>query len=154
MADLVILGGGASGLMAAVSAAQFIPGRKILVLEQGPGSAKSFWPPATAGAILRIFRQRLSATTARRPPLSARCFPSFLLRKHWLFFQAGPFLPGGGAGPLLSSRQSGLGGTGCAAPFSGKPEVEERCGVRVEGLQKKPAGYELTTGAGTVFAKN
>ena len=32
-------------------------------------------------------------------------------------------------------------------------EVEERCGVRVEGLQKKPAGYELTTGAGTVFAK-
>ena len=40
MADLVILGGGASGLMAAVSAARFIPGKNISILERGPRVGK------------------------------------------------------------------------------------------------------------------
>lgn len=41
MADLVILGGGASGLMAAVSARPwFIPGKNISILERGPRVGK------------------------------------------------------------------------------------------------------------------
>ena len=50
MADLVILGGGASGLMAAVSAARFIPGKNISILERGPRVGKSCWLPATDAA--------------------------------------------------------------------------------------------------------
>ncbi len=154
MADLVILGGGASGLMAAVSAAQFIPGRKILVLEQGPRVGKKLL--ATGNG--RCNLTNLSSEAFRyhgAPPAFISAVLSQLPVEETLalFSRLGLFCREEEQGRCYPHGNQASAVLDVLRRFLESREVEERCGVRVEGLQKKPAGYELTTGAGTVFAK-
>ena len=52
MEQILVLGGGAAGIAAAISAAESAPeGTKVLLIEQNPRIGKNFWPPETAAAI-------------------------------------------------------------------------------------------------------
>lgn len=75
MADLVILGGGASGLMAAVSAARFIPGKNISILERGPRVGKKLLATGNGRCNLTNLELDFSRYHARRKAL----FPLFSL---------------------------------------------------------------------------
>lgn len=51
MPNILILGGGAAGLAAALAAAQSAPAAQVIVLERNPKPGKSCLPPAMAAAI-------------------------------------------------------------------------------------------------------
>ena len=48
MTDVIVIGGGASGMIAALTAAE--NGRSVVLLERQSRVGASCWPPATAGA--------------------------------------------------------------------------------------------------------
>jgi len=49
--DVILIGGGASGLMCAACLYAENPSLKVLMLEKNPGSARNCLQPATADAI-------------------------------------------------------------------------------------------------------
>ncbi|MFR8669746.1 MAG: NAD(P)/FAD-dependent oxidoreductase [[Clostridium] leptum] len=74
MADLVILGGGASGLMAAVSAARFIPGKNISILERGPRVGKKLL--VTGNGRCNLTNLELDFSRYHGAKALFRCFPA------------------------------------------------------------------------------
>lgn len=154
MADLVILGGGASGLMAAVSAAQFIPGKKISILEQGPRVGKKLL--VTGNGRCNLTNLALNSSHYHGAPDS---FVAAVLSQ----LPAKDSLALFGRLGLLCREES----QGRCYPCNGQASavldvlrryleshgVEERCQTRVEAIEKKFGGYELKTSGGDVFAK-
>ena len=74
MQQILILGGGAAGLAAALAAAQTAEGRAhITVLDKIAKVGKSFWPPATGAAISTTGTSRRSGTSPAAPKPCAAC---------------------------------------------------------------------------------
>lgn len=154
MHDLVILGGGASGLMAAVSAAQFIPGKKFLILEQSPRVGKK---------LLVTGNGRCNLTNLTLDPSRYHGAPAAFVSKVLsqlpaeetlaLFSRLGLFCHEEEQGRCYPYGNQASAVLDVLRRYLANKGVEERCGVRVEAIQMKSVGYELKTGAGTVFAK-
>lgn len=154
MADLVILGGGASGLMAAVSAARFIPGKNISILERGPRVGKKLLVTGNGRCNLTNLEldfsryhgapeSFVSAVFSQLPPkdtLSLFGRLGLLCREEG---QGRCYPYGGQASAVLDVLRRYLEGR----------NVEERCQTSVETVKRKPGGYELKTSGGVVFAK-
>lgn len=154
MADLVILGGGASGLMAAVSAARFIPGKNISILERGPRVGKKLLVTGNGRCNLTNLEldfsryhgapeSFVSAVFSQLPPkdtLSLFGRLGLLCREEG---QGRCYPYGGQASAVLDVLRRYLEGR----------NVEERCQTSVEAVKRKPGGYELKTSGGVVFAK-
>ena len=154
MADLVILGGGASGLMAAVSAARFIPGKNISILERGPRVGKKLLVTGNGRCNLTNLEldfsryhgapeSFVSAVFSQLPPkdtLSLFGRLGLLCREE---SQGRCYPYGGQASAVLDVLRRYLEGR----------NVEERCQTSVETVKRKPGGYELKTSGGVVFAK-
>ena len=154
MADLVILGGGASGLMAAVSAARFIPGKNISILERGPRVGKKLLVTGNGRCNLTNLEldfsryhgapeSFVSAVFSQLPPkdtLSLFGRLGLLCREEG---QGRCYPYGGQASAVLDVLRRSLEGR----------NVEERCQTSVETFKRKPGGYELKTSGGVVFAK-
>ena len=154
MADLVILGGGASGLMAAVSAARFIPGKNISILEHGPRVGKKLLVTGNGRCNLTNLEldfsryhgapeSFVSAVFSQLPPKDTL---SLFGRLGLLYREEGQgrcYPYGGQASAVLDVLRRYLEGR----------NVEERCQTSVEAVKRKPGGYELKTSGGVVFAK-
>lgn len=154
MADLVILGGGASGLMAAVSAARFIPGKNISILERGPRVGKKLLVTGNGRCNLTNLEldfsryhgapeSFVSAVFSQLPPKETL---SLFGRLGLLYREEGQgrcYPYGGQASAVLDVLRRYLEGR----------NVEERCQTSVEAVKRKPSGYELKTSGGVVFAK-
>ena len=154
MADLVILGGGASGLMAAVSAARFIPGKNISILERGPRVGKKLLVTGNGRCNLTNLEldfsryhgapeSFVSAVFSQLPPKDTL---SLFGRLGLLYREEGQgrcYPYGGQALAVLDVLRRYLEGR----------NVEERCQTSVEAVKRKPGGYELKTSGGVVFAK-
>ena len=154
MADLVILGGGASGLMAAVSAARFIPGKNISILERGPRVGKKLLVTGNGRCNLTNLEldfsryhgapeSFVSAVFSQLPPKDTL---SLFGRLGLLYREEGQgrcYPYGGQASAVLDVLRRYLEGR----------NVEERCQTSVETVKRKPGGYELKTSGGVVFAK-
>lgn len=55
--DIMIIGGGASGLAAAVAAKRFCPELSVTILERNSRVGKRYWLPETVAATLGTFQQ-------------------------------------------------------------------------------------------------
>ena len=149
MADLVILGGGASGLMAAVSAARFIPGKNISILERAPRVAagyrqRTLQPDQSGTGFLPLSR--------RAGKLCFRCFLSASAQRHTLPVRPSrPAVPGGRPGPLLSLRRPGLGGAGRTAQVFRRPERRGTLSNQRRSRQKKAWRLRAENQRGSCF---
>ena len=151
MADLVILGGGASGLMAAVSAARFIPGKNISILERGPRVGKKLLVTGNGRCNLTNLELDFSRYHARRK-LCFRCFLSASAQRHTLPVRPSrPAVPGGRPGPLLSLRRPGLGGAGRTAQVFRRPERRGTLSNQRRSRQKKAWRLRAENQRGSCF---
>ena len=154
MADLVILGGGASGLMAAVSAARFIPGKNISILERGPRVGKKLL--VTGNGRCNLTNLELDFSRYHGAPESfvsavfSQLPPKDTLS---LFGRLGLLVPGGRPGPLLSLRRPGLGGAGRTAQVFRRPERRGTLSNQRRNRQKKAWRLRAENQRGVVFAK-
>ena len=151
MADLVILGGGASGLMAAVSAARFIPGKNISILERGPRVGKKLLVTGNGRCNLTNLELDFSRYHARRKALFPLFSLSFRPKTHSLCSAVSAAVPGGRPGPLLSLRRPGLGGAGRTAQVFRRPERRGTLSNQRRSRQKKAWRLRAENQRGSCF---
>ncbi len=152
MADLVILGGGASGLMAAVSAARFIPGKNISILERGPRVGKKLL--VTGNGRCNLTNLELDFSRYHGAPESfvsavfSQLPPKDTLS---LFGRLGLLCREEGQGPLLSLRRPGLGGAGRTAQVFRRPERRGTLSNQRRSRQKKAWRLRAENQRGSCF---
>ena len=140
--------------MAAVSAARFIPGKNISILERGPRVGKKLLVTGNGRCNLTNLELDFSRYHARRKALFPLFSLSFRPKTHSPCSAVSACCAGRKARALLSLRRPGLAVLDVLRRYLEGRNVEERCQTSVETVKRKPGGYELKTSGGVVSPKD